>query len=85
MKTPLSALIGFFAGFFAGELVAVALNLAVDSDDGLPLALRLMPLYLGLAGLVAGPVLSRTRQGGPAGPSHSTRTSGGQHRATAHL
>ncbi|MGY1452386.1 DUF5957 family protein [Streptomyces sp. SS8] len=71
MKYVLAVLAGAFAGFLLGELVAVAIGLTAEAVLGasMPLALKLMPLYLAVAGAVAGPYLlgreaRRRREGG---------------------
>ncbi|MFH0243687.1 DUF5957 family protein [Streptomyces sp. HK10] len=59
MKHLLAALAGIVAGFLLGELAAVATGLATEVVLGasMPFALKLMPLYLAVAGAVAGPYL----------------------------
>ncbi|MFC7302622.1 DUF5957 family protein [Streptomyces monticola] len=73
MKYVLAVLGGLVGGFVVGEMVAAAIgvtaHLAFDAD--MPFALKLMPLYLALAGAVAAPwVLAR--RGFPSGGPHAT-------------
>lgn len=74
MKYLLGVLAGLVGGFVAGELVAAAIgvtaHLAFDAD--MPFALKLMPVYLALAGAVGTPLVlarraSRTVSPAPAG------------------
>ncbi|MGK5450027.1 DUF5957 family protein [Streptomyces radiopugnans] len=61
---------GLVAGFLLGEPAAVAVGLTAEAVLGasMPFALKLMPLYLAVAGAVAGPYLlgreARRRRGG---------------------
>ncbi|CAL9457758.1 DUF5957 family protein [Streptomyces atacamensis] len=70
VKHVLAALAGLVAGFLLGELAAVAIGLTAEAVLGasMPFALKLMPLYLAVAGAVAGPYLlgreARRRRGG---------------------
>ncbi|MFP8885680.1 DUF5957 family protein [Streptomyces mangrovi] len=59
MKHVLAALAGAVAGFLLGELAAVAIGLTTEAVLGasMPFALKLTPLYLAVAGAVAGPYL----------------------------
>ncbi|MDI3422330.1 DUF5957 family protein [Streptomyces luteolus] len=67
MKYVLGVLGGLFGGFFAGELVAAAIGatarLAFDAD--MPFALKLMPLYLAVAGAIGTPLVLTRRAGTP--------------------
>jgi hypothetical protein len=60
VKHVLAALAGIVCGFLLGELVAVAIGFTAEAVLGasMPLALKLMPLYLAAAGAVAGPYLA---------------------------
>ncbi|MGW0732543.1 DUF5957 family protein [Streptomyces sp. NPDC002851] len=70
MKYALAVLGGLVGGFVAGELVAVAIGVTAHAAFGadMPFVLKLMPLYLALAGAVAVPlfVARSARARGPA-------------------
>jgi len=59
VKHLLAALGGIVCGFLLGELVAVAAGITAEAvlDVPMPFVLKLMPLYLAVAGAVAGPYL----------------------------
>ncbi|MDI3386417.1 DUF5957 family protein [Streptomyces sp. B-S-A8] len=65
MKYALGVLGGLFGGFFAGELVAVVIGAAAHLvfDADLPFALKLMPLYLAVAGAIGTPLVLSRRAG----------------------